>query len=267
MTKTTTTKLHTTKLFELPIITDPFKEVFASLAGHRGAPLLVATPNPEQVVLSQEDPQFQQSLLAMDLLLPDGAGLVLASRVFAAAGSALPIYERIAGVEMVEALLSEAATENKTVLVIGGRGYERYGVPAPEFSNGSVYKLKLPGTETFYWLEGYENAQQPQEREEKLVTQVIKKLAPAYVFIALGAPLQEQWLVTHQELLAQAKVRVAMAVGGAFDMLTGNLDRAPSWMLQLHLEWLYRLWQEPWRWRRQLKLLKFVKLVVQELIN
>jgi N-acetylglucosaminyldiphosphoundecaprenol N-acetyl-beta-D-mannosaminyltransferase len=58
-----------------------------------------------------------------------------------------------------------------------------------------------------------------------------------------------------------------MAVGGAFDMLTGKLDRAPKLLQQLQLEWLYRLYQEPWRWRRQLSLFEFMKLTVQEVLS
>ena len=58
-----------------------------------------------------------------------------------------------------------------------------------------------------------------------------------------------------------------MVVGGAFDMLFAKVDRAPKWMQTVGLEWLFRLYKEPWRWRRQLNLLVFVKMIIQEVLN
>lgn len=263
-------KLRTTRLFELSIVTESFSRIFQLLTTHDRSTLLVATPNPEQVVLTQESREFQHTLQSMDVLLPDGIGLVLASRVFAGAGKAVPIMHRVTGVDVVKAVLIEAAETGKAVLVIGGRGYNRLSSPAIQFKDGNVRILEIPasqGANNCYWLEGYANAHTPTKEESEEVAKVITKLKPEYIFIALGAPLQEQWLLAHEDLLNKNKVRVAMAVGGTFDILTGKLDRAPAWMLKLNFEWLYRLYQEPWRWRRQLNLLKFIKLVVQEVLN
>ncbi len=274
--------LRTTRLFDLSVVTESFVKILDVLTTQSnttrgGKTLLVATPNPEQVVLSQENKSFQQALQNMNILLPDGIGLVLASRMFAAAGKAVPIVSRVTGVDIVQALLTEATQAGKTVLVVGGRGYEHLGTPAKQFSKDAgradasahVMVLEIPaegGIHTCYWMEGYADAHTPTKEEEQFVEKVIRTLKPTYVFIALGAPVQEHWLVAHAELLQENAVAVGMAVGGAFDMLTGKLDRAPAWMQALHLEWLYRLYQEPWRWRRQLNLLKFIKLTVGELL-
>ncbi len=274
--KPTESRLRTTRLFELSITTDSFPKIFEFLTTQvpqdavQKRPLLVATPNPEQVVLSQKNPTFQRTLQSMDVLLPDGSGLVLASRILAAAGKAVPISSRVTGVDLVQALLAVATQTHKTVLVIGGRGYESIGRPAKRFIKQKVMLLDIPGIHdsvSCYWLEGYAAAQKPTPEEEIQVEQVIRTLKPAYVFIALGAPLQEQWLLAHQDLLQKNNAQLAMAVGGAFDMLTGKLDRAPKLLQQLQLEWLYRLYQEPWRWRRQLSLFEFMKLTVQEVLS
>jgi N-acetylglucosaminyldiphosphoundecaprenol N-acetyl-beta-D-mannosaminyltransferase len=268
--------LKTTTLFDLPIVAEPFAKVLETISAHEGSkPLIVCTPNPEQVVLSAENQDFKQDLLQADLLLPDGIGLVLASKVFAAAGKSNPIAERITGIDIVIGLLKHAYTKNKKVLVIGGRNYgaEFAGSNLEGLKKLSLSKEFFPeihahaDEHNWYWMEGYSVVGEPTESEQKSVAQVVKKLQPDYVFVAFGAPFQEKWLVTHQSLLAESGTQVAMAVGGTFDVLTGNLSRAPQAFKDVHLEWLYRLIQEPWRWRRQTKLLLFIKGAVQELLK
>lgn len=267
--------LHFSKLFGFPIVAEPFKTVFEYVANHQGRTLIIFTPNPEQIVLASENSQFREYLSQADLLLPDGAGLVLASRLLAASARAIPIPERITGIDLVAALLEKAVTEKKKVLVVGGRGYGKNQVAGqviPEnTSKLNVLSEFLPemavNDPEWYWLEGYNDVENPTKLEEKQVSQVIKKLKPDYVFVALGAPYQERWLLEHRTLLEETHAAVGIAVGGTFDVLTGQLERAPEWMQRSHLEWLYRLKQEPWRWRRQTKLLLFVKEAVQELLN
>jgi N-acetylglucosaminyldiphosphoundecaprenol N-acetyl-beta-D-mannosaminyltransferase len=72
--------------------------------------------------------------------------------------------------------------------------------------------------------------------------------------VGLGAPTQEKWIVAHRAFLEKNEVKLAMAVGGTFDFLTGKLRRAPKKWQKWRLEWFYRLVQEPARWRRQLAL-------------
>ena len=257
--------LKTTTLFDLPIVTDSFARVLEFLTSYDNKkPLIICTPNPEQIVLSTEDSAFKDDLLQADILLPDGIGIVVASRIFAAAGKSIPITERITGVDIVIGLLKHAFTQNKKVLVIGGRNY---GAEFAESNLEGLKKIDLSKDNTAYWLEGYAAIAHPTEQEEKAVAQVLKKLQPDYVFVALGAPFQERWLLAHTKLLEEVGVQLGIAVGGTFDVLTGNLKRAPELFQNLHLEWLYRLIQEPWRWRRQTKLLLFIKGAVQELLK
>jgi len=214
-------------------------------------PILIATPNPEQVMLSRRDSVFLDHLQSFDLRIPDGNGLVWASKLLAKKTDQPKLTQRITGVWLTKELLKKAERSKKQVLIVGGRRY-KYHV--------SNY-LRLS------WSVGYENVNHPKEEEEKALEALILELKPVYVFVAFGAPAQEAWIISHRALLEKAGVKVAMTVGGAFDMLFGITPRAPGWIRALQLEWLYRLIQEPTRWRRQLKLFEFVKLVFTTLLK
>ncbi|MBP9781340.1 WecB/TagA/CpsF family glycosyltransferase, partial [Candidatus Woesebacteria bacterium] len=227
--------------------------------------LSVSTANPEQVVLAQQDDLFFQIVRdEFDLVLPDGEGIVLASRLLSTQTKGIKIAERLAGVEIVAELLSQSHPKYAPILVIGGRGYQdsKIKVDSGKFSFREVMNLTELAVDSsnkhLFWLPAYEDAKHPTASEEALVENVIKRLRPKLVFVALGAPQQEFWVAKHKKLLKDAGVRVAMVVGGAFDMLTGKVSRAPEILRQLKLEWLWRLIQEPSRWRRQLALVSFI---------
>jgi N-acetylglucosaminyldiphosphoundecaprenol N-acetyl-beta-D-mannosaminyltransferase len=84
---------------------------------------------------------------------------------------------------------------------------------------------------------------------------------PNLIFAAFGSPFQEKWFYQNR---ARLQGICCVGVGGAFDFLSGNIQRAPIWIRKIGLEWLYRLIREPWRWRRQLRLLVFLKEVLKE---
>jgi N-acetylglucosaminyldiphosphoundecaprenol N-acetyl-beta-D-mannosaminyltransferase len=81
------------------------------------------------------------------------------------------------------------------------------------------------------------------------------------ILVAYGAPAQERWL---ERSLGPLAIPVGIGVGGVLNFLSGQVPRAPTWMQRLELEWLHRLIVQPWRWKRQLELPKFVVLVVLE---
>ena len=96
---------------------------------------------------------------------------------------------------------------------------------------------------------------------------MIKQIKPRLVFVALGAPTQELWIAQHRNLLRKNNVEIAMAVGGSFDYLLNKVPRAPRWMQKLGLEWLFRLIIEPWRIKRQLRLIGFIALTIKKAID
>jgi N-acetylglucosaminyldiphosphoundecaprenol N-acetyl-beta-D-mannosaminyltransferase len=124
---------------------------------------------------------------------------------------------------------------------------------AAEFWLSQLPKLHIAGTHS-----GYHSP----EEEEKL-RQTLSQLQPQVIFVGLGVPRQELWIAQNRHLCPQA---IWIGVGGSFDIWSGTKSRAPAWLGDNNLEWLYRLYQEPWRWRRMLALPEFAwKAVVYRL--
>ncbi len=212
----------------------------------------VCTPNPEQVMLAHRDPAFLRLLQQADVNLPDGIGIVWASRILFGARGAV---ERISGREMVPFLLQECSKIRRPVLVVGGRE------ASARFAD--LMRSTIPGLEIFA-DPGASDIQKEKHSERVRVLSMIRKVKPAMVLVGYGAPYQERWVMQNRSQMASAGVRIAMVVGGTFDMLSGSIALAPLWVSNLGFEWLWRLILEPWRWRRQLVLPQFIFLVILE---
>ena len=100
----------------------------------------------------------------------------------------------------------------------------------------------------------------PASSEENAIVEQIRVARPDVLLVAFGAPAQDAWIARN---LPRLQTSVAMGVGGTLDYIAGVARRAPVWVQRLGLEWLYRLCREPWRWRRQLALPRFVWLVLR----
>ena len=223
--------------------------------------LSVCTPNPEQLVRQRSDLFFAQNLQQFDVCVPDGVGVSLSARILT--GHKL---ERIAGVDIVSRLLSQEKNVDK-ILVIGGREYDQITPSVPFDEKNSVFELTAVSKyHQVFWLSGYQDLKDKQsfDRDDQAVKEVISQLKPDIILVALGAPDQEAWVVNHRDFLVKQKIKLAMVVGGAFDILLGKIPRSPKALRHLGLEWLYRLACEPWRWRRQLALIKFPLQILQE---
>ena len=220
--------------------------------------LSIFTPNPEQFVLADNNSQFSKLLDKGTILIPDGIGVVMASKFLGRIYKKPSIRERITGVDLVQELLKIAGTKKWKVLLLGGKGYGDNIHQIESIGLSREKKLSL------LWSPGYKDITKPRKAEEEKVKKLIQKEKPDLVFVAFGAPWQEKWIIEHTALLEKNGSRIAMAVGGTFDMLLGKIQRAPVIIRAIGLEWLFRLFQEPWRWRRQLKLVRFVKLVFKE---
>lgn len=225
-------------------------------------PLLIFTPNAEQLVQTQQNPNFSRYLKQADLLIPDGMSLVWSSRLLSLKGGVEPIAERIAGIDLVKDLLKFAQREKLNCLVVGGAGYERVVVAAVPLQN-NCWQI----APNLFWTPGYADVSNPQPEENELIESCLSQLKPAVVFAAFGAPKQEQWIIENRDFLEKQQVKLAMSVGGAFDVILGKLQRAPQWMRNLGLEWSFRLLQEPWRWRRQTRLVVFAGLIFKQFFS
>lgn len=204
----------------------------------------IATVNPEFVMAAQKDGEFLTVLQQAALCIPDGVGLLWAARVL---GQRLP--ERVAGSELVYHLAQLAAEKKHRLFLLGaapGVAEEAAAVLQHHYPN-----LIVAGT----------YAGSPDTAENEAIVQRINDSAADLLFVAYGAPRQDKWIARNREKLPT--VRVAMGVGGALDFITGRSIRAPQWVQKLGLEWLHRLYHEPWRWRRMLALPRFAFHIVK----
>ena len=201
-------------------------------------------------MLSESDQEFNQVLQQADVLVPDGVGLTIAAKILGK-NEAEQQIQRVPGRLLVEDLIKLAKGESYKVLIIGGRDYSHTG------------KVMVNGYE-MEWTQGYLNAFNPTQGEEVALQKRIEQVKPDIIFVAFGAPMQEKWLVQHKEFLIKQKVRLGMVVGGSFDYLLGIVPSPPSWVSKMGFEWLFRLVTQPWRIKRQLRLINFMMLVMEE---
>jgi N-acetylglucosaminyldiphosphoundecaprenol N-acetyl-beta-D-mannosaminyltransferase len=206
-----------------------------------GEPHHVVTVNPEFIMAARKDPDFARILNEADLALPDGQGLLWASRIL---GS--PLRERVTGVDALTRLAALAAEKRYSVYLLGAAE----GVAEEAASQLGHRHPGLPVVGTY--------AGSPSPEEEEDIVSLVRRANPHILFVAYGAPKQEKWI---ERNLARLGVPLAMGVGGAFDFISGRATRAPRSFQRVGLEWLYRLIRQPWRWRRMLALPRFAWLV------
>jgi N-acetylglucosaminyldiphosphoundecaprenol N-acetyl-beta-D-mannosaminyltransferase len=207
-------------------------------------PHQVVTLNSEMLVAAHRDPAFRDLLNRADLNVPDGVGLMLAARCLGT-----PLRGRVTGSDGIYLIARHCA----------GRGYRPYLLgAAPGVAEQAARRLSdlYPGLAVSGCYAG-----SPSAAEEDAIVARVRAAAPDVLFVAYGVPAEEIWIARNRERLG---VPVMLGVGGAFDFVAGVARRAPVWMRRSGLEWLFRLLVEPWRWRRQLALPRFVALVAKQ---
>jgi N-acetylglucosaminyldiphosphoundecaprenol N-acetyl-beta-D-mannosaminyltransferase len=203
----------------------------------QGAPHQVVTLNPEFIMRAQEDAVFRRVLAEADLAIPDGQGLLWAARLLGR-----PLRERVAGSDMAPALAGLSAQHGYRLYLLGA-------APGVAERAAAVLEERYPGVQIVGTFSG-----SPAPAEEDEIVDRIVAAQPNMLFVAYGAPAQDLWIHRNQPRM---QVPVAMGVGGTLDFIAGVRKRAPLWMRRAGLEWLYRLIQEPRRWRRMLALPRF----------
>jgi N-acetylglucosaminyldiphosphoundecaprenol N-acetyl-beta-D-mannosaminyltransferase len=204
-----------------------------------GSGTQVITLNSEMVMQARRNPDLAQLIDRVELAVPDGAGVVLFLR------SLNLEVNRCPGIELAEAMMKVAFTTEKKIFLIGGAPGVLELVRQNWQNSIAEYKAEL----IVEMRHGYFN---PQE-EEELSTQ-LQALQPDLILVGLGVPRQEFWIAQRRSLCPNA---VWIGVGGSFDVWSGTKTRAPKLLRENNLEWLYRLYQEPWRWRRMLSIPQF----------
>jgi N-acetylglucosaminyldiphosphoundecaprenol N-acetyl-beta-D-mannosaminyltransferase len=207
-----------------------------------GAGAQVVTLGTEMVVYAQRDDRFRRVVNASALSLCDTVGVLSVARRRGA-----DLHDRVTGIELVERLCAQASREELPVYFLGGAE----GAAADA---AAIMEVRFPGL----IVAGTRNGFFAEEHVPGVVDE-IRTSGAKLLFVGLGSPRQELWLAEH---LAATGAGAAIGVGGSFDVLGGRVTRAPHLMRRFGLEWLYRLLQEPHRWRRQLALPYFVWLVM-----
>ncbi|AOV08797.1 WecB/TagA/CpsF family glycosyltransferase [Sporosarcina ureilytica] len=201
--------------------------------------------NPEKLMKSRKDPELREILNKATIGIPDGIGVLLASRL--RGGN---IRARITGVDMMELLCKEAGIQSVPVFLYGAKP----GVAAKAAHN---LQAQFPNLQVAGTLDGYV------KDEEEIIT-TINNSGAKILFVALGSPTQENFIIRNMDKL---NVSVFQGVGGSFDVFSGNIERAPVAFRRLGLEWFYRLLKEPSRWKRQLELPKFLLAILTDRKN
>jgi N-acetylglucosaminyldiphosphoundecaprenol N-acetyl-beta-D-mannosaminyltransferase len=204
----------------------------------------VVTVNPEFLMAAQRDRVFQRAINEAALVVADGMGIVWATRFLRE-----PVPERITGTDLLPLLAQRCAEKGYRLYLLGA---------APGVAELAAERLRTlaPGVQIVGTYAG-----SPAPTEEDDILERVRAAQVDVLCVAYGAPAQELWIYRN---LARLPVAVALGVGGAYDFLSGRQRRAPRAMQRLGLEWLYRLYREPWRWRRMLALPQSALLVLRK---
>lgn len=188
-------------------------------------PFFVVSANPEIIMAAQEDEDYKRILNSADLVFADGAGLRLAG-----------VKEIFPGRKLVRELLGKKKLK---VFYLGGK-----------FGVARQMAEKYGGE----WDEGEKSIRAGEQENGRIISK-INQYKPDLLLVAYGAPWQEKWIAAN---LPKIEAKVVMGVGGTFDYLTERVKEPPEWVSRVGFEWLWRLLHEPWRWKRQINLLRFV---------
>lgn len=216
-------------------------EIFEESFAEPGVTMVV-TPNSEIVQRASKEDELKMLISSADLIIPDGIGLVYASKIMGC-----PLSERVTGIDFLEAIIAGLEKNGKSIYFFGSK--PGVAEAAAENIKKKYPQLRVAGTHNGYF--------KPEEEPE--IVKEINDSGADFLCVALGAPKQEKFIYDHREELT---VNGAIGVGGSLDVWAGTLKRAPEFYRKHGLEWLYRLIQEPSRYKRMLALPVFMLRVI-----
>jgi len=207
-------------------------------------PRAVYTPNSEIVMQAQRNPEFKSILNSADLLVADGAGVVLASKLLKT-----PLKEKVSGIDLAKNLFRVFSGKNVSFYILGGQP----GVAEMAAINliAEYKKIKIAGYDHGYF----------KPEEENDVIQRINGVKPDIVLVGMGAPKQEYWINRN---LYRLNCKVLIGVGGSIDVFAGKVSLTPEFIRKAGFEWLHRLIREPRRIKRMMDLPRFMILTLKK---
>jgi len=205
----------------------------------------IVSGNPEVLFQGLNDKALFDNFTSNEaIIIPDGVGTVIASKMVKE-----PVKEKIAGIEVMEGIIDYCVKNEKGIYLIGA---------TQEVLDQCVKNLKekFPSIK----IVGYHNGFFDLDNCKNIIDDV-KNKEPYTLFVAMGAPRQEKFIIKYME---QLPCKIFMGVGGSFDVIAGKVNRAPKWMINVGLEWFYRVSKEPWRIKRLSSIPKFLVKVAKD---
>lgn len=227
---------------------DKIEEFIAS-----GEPHHVLTSDANAILTSRNDPEYAAIMRSAALTTPDGFGVIWGARLLN-----LPIYERVTGVDMVTGICERAAKNGYRLYILGSSD----GIAETAARNlmETYPGLQVVGTHHGFWRrDGKANGLSSDEADAKMAEEIASQRVDV-LFVAMGIPMQEKFIAAQ---LGRMKTPVALGVGGSFDVYAGKFNRAPQNVQRLGLEWLYRVWIDPSRWKRMGYVPKFMVVALK----
>ncbi|KKS91908.1 MAG: Glycosyl transferase, WecB/TagA/CpsF family [Parcubacteria group bacterium GW2011_GWC1_43_12] len=221
----------------------PKEEVLQKIEGFLsdGKQHYVVLPYAEFLVKAKEDFEFKEILNRADLCLAEGFGVIFGSRILGQ-----PIKNRIMGVDLVKAITDRFGQKRKIFFFGAKEG------AAKKAAENLGRELNIETLGGFI--------------DDSRAIQKINLSGAEILFVGLGMPKQERWIARNLPQLP--RVKIAIGIGGAFDFISGRVERAPKWMQKAGFEWLWRLIIQPWRIRRIYRSVAvFLWLIIGEKIS
>jgi len=205
----------------------------------------VVTPNPEIVMMAQEDPALAEAIEHAELVLPDGIGVIYGAKLLGT-----PLKQRTPGIDFACGLMQRLSEVGGSVFLFGAK-------PGVAEIAGENLADRYPGLVITGACDGYFEDDRP-------IIEVINEVRPDLLLVCLGAPKQELWMRNHADIL---DVGLMAGLGGSLDIFAGVVQRAPVLWQKLGLEWLYRLLKQPTRIKRMMKLPQFILCVLRKRVR
>lgn len=220
--------MKTEQILGIPVDNLTYDEVLADIPQYieQKTKMSILSVNPQIVLDANQYPEIITLLHNSTHRIPDGIGVVMVSKLTGGA-----IKERVAGFDLMMEILAYADKSEHSIFLYGAH---------PDVLNKAVNQVesKFPNIRIAGAIDGYTKL------IDEEVVDMINQAKPDFLFVALGFPKQELWLSRH---INQLDVNVFQDVGGSFDVLSGQVKRAPKMFIDLHLEWLYRSLRNPSR--------------------
>lgn len=204
----------------------------------------VVSGNPEVLYTGLNNKELYDNFTSSNsLIIPDGVGTQISGKILKT-----PVEEKIAGIELMRKIISKCEEEGESIYLLGASEENLKGCVANIIRD--YPNIKIAG-----YHNGFFDLDNPKE-----ILEEIKEKKPLALFVAMGCPRQEKFIV---EYMNELPCKIFMGVGGSFDVIAEKVNRAPKWMINIGMEWAYRVSKEPWRIKRLGSIPKFIWLVTK----